>query len=60
MLPHVRVVESARWVDEGAVVTSAGISAGLDMSLHIVARLAGRDLAASTARQTDYEWRGDS
>lgn len=57
MLPHGRVVEGARWVDEGAVVTSAGISAGVDMSLHIVARLAGTNLARRAARQMDYEWR---
>lgn len=60
MRPAVRVVEGVRWVDEGAVITSGGISAGLDMSLHIVARLAGADLAGDTARQMDYEWRGDS
>lgn len=60
MLPAVRVVEGVRWVDEGSVITSGGISAGLDMSLHIVARLAGADLAGDTARQMDYEWRGDS
>jgi transcriptional regulator GlxA family with amidase domain len=45
-----------RWVDEGAVVTSAGISAGLDMSLHIVERFEGEALALKTARQMDYDW----
>lgn len=60
MFPQVRVIEGARWVDEGSVVTSAGISAGLDMSLHVVARLAGSELAARTARQMQYEWRGNS
>jgi transcriptional regulator GlxA family with amidase domain len=59
MAPATRVVHGVRWVEEGSVLTSAGISAGLDMSLHIVARLAGRDLAARTARQMDYEWRDD-
>ena len=54
-----RVVQGGRWVEDGAVITSAGISAGLDMSLHIVARLAGHDLAARTARQMDYEWRDE-
>jgi len=55
--PSTRVVQGARWVEEGAVITSAGISAGLDMSLHIVSRLAGHELAARTARQMDYGWR---
>jgi transcriptional regulator GlxA family with amidase domain len=58
MLPNSRVLEEVRWIDEGRVITAAGISAGLDMSLHIVARLAGRDLALRTARQMEYEWRG--
>lgn len=56
-LPDTRVREQTRWVDEGDVVTSAGISAGLDMSLHIVRRLAGEELAILTARQMEYEWR---
>jgi len=55
--PSTRVVQGVRWFEDGAVITSAGISAGLDMSLHIVARLAGQDLAVRTARQMDYEWR---
>lgn len=57
--PGARVVQGGRWVEDGAVITSAGISAGLDMSLHIVARLAGHDLAARTARQMDYQWRDE-
>jgi len=44
-------------VDQGAVVTSAGISAGIDMSLHLVQRLHSRDLALRTARQMDFDWR---
>jgi transcriptional regulator GlxA family with amidase domain len=55
--PDLRVVEGVRWVQSGRVLTSAGISAGLDMSLRIVARLAGQELAERTARQMDYEWR---
>lgn len=54
--PAVRVQGGVRWVDEGAVVTSAGISAGIDMSLHLVERLHSRDLARRTARQMDYDW----
>lgn len=54
--PELDVQPQRRWVDLGAVVTSAGISAGLDMSLHLVARIAGRELAVATARQMDYRW----
>lgn len=57
MFPRVNVLEERRWVDEGDVVTSAGISAGMDMSLHLVERIAGLELAVHTARQMDYDWR---
>ena len=54
--PDVHVREGVRWVDTGAIVTSAGISAGIDMSLHLVQRLHSRDLAVRTARQLDFDW----
>jgi len=45
----------ARWVDDGDVVTSAGVSAGIDMSLHLVARLAGLDRAQQVRRGIQYD-----
>ena len=45
-----------RWVDAGEVVTSGGLSSGIAMSLHIVDRFAGRELAARTAKQIEYAW----
>jgi transcriptional regulator GlxA family with amidase domain len=54
--PNLRVRSDQRWVDNGPTVTSAGIAAGIDMSLHLVARHAGTDLAQATARQMDYPW----
>lgn len=42
--------------DQGRIVTSAGITAGIDMSLHLVARLAGEPQAIWTARQMDFAW----
>jgi transcriptional regulator GlxA family with amidase domain len=56
MFPSVTVVEGTRWVDEGNIVTSAGVSAGIDMSLHLVRRLVNRELAEATARQIEYPW----
>ncbi len=56
MFPKVQVVGDKRWVDNGHVVTSAGISAGIGMSLHLVERLEGRQLAIRTARQMEFEW----
>jgi transcriptional regulator GlxA family with amidase domain len=57
--PQVEVKTGQRWVDTGRIVSSAGISAGIDMSLHLVARLSGAALADRTARQMDYDWRRD-
>lgn len=54
--PALTVRDGVRWVDQGRVVTSAGISAGIDMSLHLVARLAGMALAERTAHQMDFRW----
>ena len=48
--------EDVRWVDRGALVTSAGISAGIDMSLHLVTRLVSAALSERTARQMDTPW----
>ena len=54
--PALTVVADVPFVDLGSLITSAGISAGIDMSLHVVARLLGADTAASTARQMQYPW----
>jgi transcriptional regulator GlxA family with amidase domain len=49
-----------RWVDEGRVVTSGGLSSGIAMALHLVDRFAGRELAVRTARQIEYDWDPES
>jgi transcriptional regulator GlxA family with amidase domain len=43
-------------VDNGRVVCSAGIAAGIDMSLHVVGRLLGEEVAEKAARQMEYPW----
>ena len=53
--PSVEVREGVRFVDNGRVLTSAGVSAGIDMALHIVARLLGEEVARETARRMEYE-----
>lgn len=55
--PRTTVEPDKRFVDNGNIITSAGISAGIDMSLHVVARLLGREQAAETARYMEYDWR---
>jgi transcriptional regulator GlxA family with amidase domain len=56
MFPDIQVRSGTRWVDTGQIATSAGISAGIDMSLYLVARLEGEDLAIRTARQMEFDW----
>jgi transcriptional regulator GlxA family with amidase domain len=71
--PALTVIGDRRWVggrrdggpdgdgrrDARRLYTSAGISAGLDLSLHLVAELAGPERAERTARQMDYAWLAD-
>src|SRR6266699_768510 len=54
--PQTQVQTGVRWVDEGDLVTSAGIEAGIDMSLHLVERLLGRETAETTAKRMEYSW----
>lgn len=49
-------VPQARWVEDGNVFTSAGVSAGMDMSLAVVARLYGLETARQIAIWAEYDW----
>jgi transcriptional regulator GlxA family with amidase domain len=53
--PAAIIDASQRFHDNGKVCTAAGISAGIDLSLHLVARLLGEDAAGATARYMEYE-----
>jgi transcriptional regulator GlxA family with amidase domain len=55
--PNTEVIENQRFVDNGKILTSAGISAGIDCSLHVVARLLGEEAANHTAEYMEYERR---
>lgn len=55
--PKTKIVENRRFVDNGRVVTTAGVSAGIDGALHVVARLFGRATADRTARYMEYLWK---
>jgi transcriptional regulator GlxA family with amidase domain len=54
--PALDMVADERVVDEEHIITSAGVSAGIDMSLHVVSRLYGSDVAEWTARRMEYDW----
>jgi len=58
--PRVRWQRKARWVDDGDLVTSSGVSAGIDMALSVVARLHGVDMARQAARFMEYVWHEDA
>jgi transcriptional regulator GlxA family with amidase domain len=45
-----------RWVDTDQIVTAGGLGSGIAMSLHLVDRFEGRELAVKTARQLEYDW----
>jgi transcriptional regulator GlxA family with amidase domain len=53
--PKVKWVKKARWVDDGSVVTSSGVSAGIDMSLAVIGRLFGEEIASWLERLIEYE-----
>jgi transcriptional regulator GlxA family with amidase domain len=55
--PNTIIRPERRFVDNGKIIVSAGISAGIDMALHVVARLLGRDTALETARYMEYDWK---
>lgn len=53
--PETDVLENVRFVDNGRIITTAGVSAGIDGSLHLVARLVGMESALRTARYMEYD-----
>jgi len=57
--PRVDWVREARWVDDGNIVTSSGVSAGIDMALSLIARLRGEEIAVESARLMEYIWSRD-
>jgi transcriptional regulator GlxA family with amidase domain len=54
LAPRARVVEDRRFVDNGRIITSAGVSAGIDAALHLVHRLVGENAARDAARYIEY------
>jgi transcriptional regulator GlxA family with amidase domain len=52
--PTTEIIRDARFVDNGKVITSAGISAGIDMSLYVIEMLFGKETAQNTAAYMEY------
>jgi transcriptional regulator GlxA family with amidase domain len=58
--PKVTVEDKQHVVEDGNVLTSAGISAGIDMALRVVARYHGEAIARNTARNMEYRYPDDN
>lgn len=57
LAPSAVLHRNMRFVDTGKIVTTGGISAGIDGSFHIMQRLLGADIASMTAAYMEYDWR---
>jgi len=51
------VIRDVRWADNGKLVTSAGLSSGIDAALHVVAKIRGADEARTVALRLEYDWK---
>jgi putative intracellular protease/amidase len=54
--PKARIVDDKRWVDNGKIITTAGLSSGIDGSLHVIEKLMGRGYAQRAALGMEYNW----
>lgn len=53
--PNITVIKDVKFVDQGKIITSAGISSGINASLHIVSKVANREIALNTAKRMEFE-----
>lgn len=58
--PNVKWVREARWVEDGRIFTSSGVSAGMDMSLAVIEKILDREAAEKAALWAEYDWHRDS
>ncbi len=58
--PKVKVVDDRRFVDNGHIITTAGLSSGIDGALHVIERLYGKGTAQMAALGMEYNWDPDS
>lgn len=55
--PSIQVLAGERVVDNGKIITTAGVSAGIDGALHLVERVCGKTVAQKTAQFIEYDWK---
>lgn len=59
LAPKAQIEPEKRFIDNGRIIVSGGISAGIDMSLYVVGRLLGQETARETAAYMEYRWQPD-
>jgi transcriptional regulator GlxA family with amidase domain len=52
---EIKVQRGVKYVDENNIITSGGISAGINMSFHLLHRLVGKEIAITTAKRMEYD-----
>jgi transcriptional regulator GlxA family with amidase domain len=57
--PDIELIEDKRYVENGKIITAGGISAGIDMSLYVVAQLLGEEKLALTLEEMEWQWHQD-
>ncbi|HXG63926.1 MAG TPA: DJ-1/PfpI family protein [Blastocatellia bacterium] len=60
LAPKTKVVSDKRYVDNGKVITTAGLSSGIDGSLHVISKMLGKGRAQMVALNMEYNWQPDS
>jgi len=58
--PGVDWIRKARWVKDGNIYTSSGVSAGMDMTFGFISDLLGRDVAKQQSIEIEYDWKEDA
>ena len=58
--PKTKVVRDQRYVDNGKIITTAGLSSGIDGAFHVIEKIKGRGEAQATALGMEYRWDPDS
>ena len=57
--PKATVVDDRKWVDNGRIITAAGVSSGIDATLHVIGRLHGDDVAREVAQYLEFSQRAE-
>jgi transcriptional regulator GlxA family with amidase domain len=58
--PNVQWIKKARWVRDGNIYTSSGVSAGIDMTLGFISDLLGHEIAKQQSNEIEYNWEENS